>query len=186
MSVPKTPREIFESCVNQDLTAKQTELLLLAEEATLNQAISKNRAWLAKRGDSEIIIGKDEIYESLRRSESTLEELHSLLLIIRANNQETNKLEEVSKIDESISSSILAGIHWHAHTSDLARIFKALKDGGLIQITGREFAKHFSDRKGNPMPQDFAENLTAKQDPYSKNQAVQNVIKIAESIIIEA
>jgi hypothetical protein len=72
-------------------------------------------------------------------------------------------------------------ILWNDSQADLARIFKDLVTAEIISCTGREFSKHFLDKNGNPMPEDFSERLTTNQDEYSKNQAILGVQKLTRN-----
>jgi hypothetical protein len=101
---------------------------------------------------------------------------------ITENNQlniyiEALKKQVASDSLESVESTI-SPILWNGNKSDLARIYKDLIKAGIINCTGRDFSKHFLNKEGEPLPEDFSESLTTNQDDLSKNQTILGIQKI--------
>jgi hypothetical protein len=93
---------------------------------------------------------------------------------ITENEQIKTFIESIQEPEQAPETS-LPKIIWKGKTADLARIYKDLVKAGLITITGRDFSKHFIDKKGTDIPQDFTENLSTKQDCFSPKQDVESL-----------
>lgn len=77
-------------------------------------------------------------------------------------------------------------IVWNGKQADLARIYKGLRDAGLIKITGRDFSKHFVKENGDPMPEDFTESQGTNQDKYSPRQDVLTIQRAVRGMKVES
>jgi len=93
---------------------------------------------------------------------------------ITENEQIKTFIESIQEPEQAPETSI-PKIIWYGKTADLARIYKELFNAGLITITGREFSKHFIDKKSTDIPLDFIENLSTKQACFSPKQDVESL-----------
>jgi hypothetical protein len=102
--------------------------------------------------------------------------------LITENNQLNIYIEALKKqvVSDSfeLGESSISPILWNGNKSELARIYKDLIKAGIINCTGRDFSKHFLDKEGKPLSEDFSESLTTNQDDLSKNQAILGVQKM--------
>lgn len=86
----------------------------------------------------------------------------------------------LADLENEQPSQSIPPIIWNGSQADLARIYKDLKDSGIVNTTARDFSKHFLTKQGEPMPEDFTESKGYKQPEYSKNgtvSGVQNTIR---------
>lgn len=118
-----------------------------------------------------------ETWEELFSMKGTLEfKIHRIIQNLKLLSA-TRCMQEPEQAPETSIPKII----WYGKTVDLARIYKELFKAGLITITGREFSKHFIDKKSTDIPLDFIENLSTKQDCFSPKQHVESLqLKIRE------
>ena len=123
-----------------------------------------------KFGDAWLCLDKEIMNEIFKSKNYLLDKNHKIrqnLKLLSA----TRGMQEPEQAPETSIPKII----WNGKTADLARIYKDLFKAGLITITGRDFSKHFIDKKGTDIPLDFIENLSTNQACFSPKQHVESL-----------
>lgn len=143
---------------------------------TMQDYFTEYNDFSLKFGDAWLCLDQEKMNEIFMNTQYLLNKNHKIrqnLKLLRA----TRDIQEPEQAPETSIPKII----WKGKTADLARIYKDLLKAGLITTTGRDFSKHFIDKKGTDIPLDFTENLSTNQACFSPNQHVESLqLKIRE------